>query len=412
MERLLSFLFLIVCLNSLAYADPGLVYFASTEHVMMGNEVNLRFSPAQTGQKAAPLHLPNGLALTYGELLTLPDFYSAPAKPITFGTTPEERKKLFLEAYNSLASNPAAVKEAESLLSLIYQEQEAVFAGMQQGLSPEEAYKRIGFEFDRQYNCVTGGGCERDNWWMISGRYLDVVKANYDHFGESAMIAYETGHTLALEMALSAHETWDASRLETAYAINAFACHFLSDRFSAGHMRTPRTKLAFETIPADFGTILSGYMHEEENEAGLHVHNAKGDHWIAYGDKSWFNPKIEVHKLILKQALQISADEIFTTYYQGVLPLASKVNELVPEPDEVNNQNQQDISPLFYWDSNAKKLKRRADITNRYDRHWTDDWWGWTTLIALRNATGLSEQSKAILNEPDYKDKAKENGML
>lgn len=77
----------------------------------------------------------------------------------------------------------------------------------------------------RKWNCMTGGGCSSLAWWTLPGRFL------------------------------------------------AFACHFLTDYFSAGHIRVPRVELPEHVTPAIVGSLLSGLMH-----------NKQGERWIAYGD--------------------------------------------------------------------------------------------------------------------------------
>ena len=66
--------------------------------------------------------------------------------------------------------------------------------------------------------------------------YLRLAQLNLDHFGEDAHTAYSAGHYTAMSEAANGN-------LEVAYAMNAFADHYLGDCFAAGHMRTPRRLL-------------------------------------------------------------------------------------------------------------------------------------------------------------------------
>jgi len=392
-------------------ADTPRVSFSSPEHISMGDQIILHFSPDDLGQKALPLKLANGLLLTYGEILALPDFYGTDT-PISSGTSDINRRQLFLESFNSFSLKTESVEEAKKLIVLIHAEEKTLVEGMQNGEQPEDVYEHIGREYDRQYNCVTGGGCTTDVWWLNAGRYMALASNNYDHFTDNAQITYKIGHQIALEQAVLAHQTHDVRTLEYAYAINAYACHFLSDRFAAGHIRTPRVELSTQTSPTEFGALLAEYMHDEENTTGLHVHNKRGDHWIAYGDKSYFNPKMQMHKIILQTALQLSADAIFTAYQQGSLPTNADELALIPEADETENQGNQDIAPLFYWDAQSQHLMRRVDVSNPYDRHWTDNWWGWTTLIALNNNHSMSMKSRAVLHQPALREQAMQSGLI
>jgi hypothetical protein len=72
--------------------------------------------------------------------------------------------------------------------------------------------------------------------------YLGLAQINWDHFGADARTAYNAGHATAIQKAVSGD-------LDGAYAMNAFADHFLEDSFSSGHLRTPRRLLHKSTDP-------------------------------------------------------------------------------------------------------------------------------------------------------------------
>lgn len=403
---------------SLAFIPPSFAHnpplkFASAEHVVIGNNINLHFSNNDAGQMGVPLTLPNGVKLTYGDLISMGDFYGAPEeKPISQGKSDEERKLLFKQAFYAFASNPTIIPELNKIMDVVRAEQLAVETGLNNNETPEEIYKKIGHEFDRTLNCITGGGCDANVWWMSPGRYLRLVYMNYDHFGDDAILTYKVGHEIALEMAANAHQKQDTKKLELAYAINAFASHFLTDRFASGHIRTPRVELSEQLSSSQISALLANYMHEEENLLGLHVHNKNGDNWIAYGDKSYFSTQSENHRKMINTAVQESADEVFAAYKLGTKYIHDKTIDLIPEPDELQNASLIDISPLFYWDNDTHKLMRRQDMTNYYDKHWTDNWWGWTTLIELARERGISNSAQAMLLQSKFAEKAMQSGLI
>lgn len=362
--------------------------FAISEHVALGNEVLLSFDANDPGQTNAMIHLPNSVEMSYGEILSMGDFYAVIGKPISKGATAAERKARFTAAFNLFAATPAAVDEVNKLIGISKQETVIVNERMKNGEAPEAIFKSISNEMGRQFNCATGGGCDESTWWTKPGRYLDIARENYDHFGDDAIVSYQTGHEAALEQALIAHQTGDRTQLELAYAMNAFACHYLSDRFSAGHIRTPRNELAAHVTPDLVGALLASYMHGEENAAGLHVHNQHSDRWITYGDWSYFNNNNEQSRLILRSALQASVDDIYNTYRYGVLDKTNNIAAYIPQPDETNAQSNYDISPMFYWDASTNTLMRRTVLSDPFDRHWTSSWWGWSTLAELREERG------------------------
>ena len=157
----------------------------------------------------------------------------------------------------------------------------------------------MGDSLSKKWNVATGGGSAVTDW-LPMGRYLNLAAENWDHFTGFAIIAYRAGHEIAMDKAaqikgagVSAEEA--EARLEEAYAINAFADHFLTDLFSAGHMRAPRRELyqqVMTPVPGfsgSLGSLLCRSMHDEDSRNGLKVWNKAGESWTAYGDKRLFD---------------------------------------------------------------------------------------------------------------------------
>lgn len=382
----------------LTYADSA-SGFALSEHWAMGQQVKLRFELNQSPETAPALHLKNGLSLSFGDIISLGDLYGIVGKPISLGITKEHKQARFKEVFKSFAKNFEAVSEIKDLNSVIRMEIREVEYSIEKGETAEAIYKRIGNEIGRQINCITGGACTQVGWWVYPGRYLLLALENVDHFSPNNLVAYKNGHKVALNQALKAQKTGNRSDLELAYAMDAFASHYLSDHFAAGHLRTPRSELKDKITPAVLGTLLSNYMHNEENKYGIHVHNELGDHWIVYGDYSYFNPFNQTNQQMLLKALQQSADEIFDTYNTGIIPNKSKVLQLVPHQDPINDENNLDIAPMFYWDDQSNQLFRRVDISNPYDKHWTNSWWGWSTLLLLKSQYGVTSTIQVSLTK-------------
>lgn len=372
--------------------------FEAAEHVAMGDSIQIFFFKNDPGDHKHIFYFSNGLKLTYGDILAFGDYYGNYSAPISQGVTLLDRQQRFMDAFYSFQSQQAGL-EAEQILKIILDEKQFIEKAMKNGEKEEDAYKKILNEVNRRANCVSGGGCSKKFWWLRPGRYTKLLSYNYDHFGQNALDSYQIGHDLAEEKAILAHQTYDLVLLEQAYAMNAFACHFLSDYFSSGHIRTPRIELPNKVTPRIVGDILADYMHDEENQYGLHVHNLKGDHWIMYGDKTYFSKKNKADKRIIHEALQISANQIFAAYLTGNKQSDEEVLAYVPISDEDSVQGNFDISPMFYWDSKTKKIFRRKDIANLYDRHWTHSWLGLTTLIELIRVKGLPSRIKAQLSQ-------------
>lgn len=386
--------------------------FTSSEHSAIGDSVKVYISD-RPGEDHFLFHLPSGVTASYGEVLVFGDIYGVPGYPISMGTSTLEQRARFLKAFASFALDQSVVPEAENLLQVIHDEEAMITQAMQNGSTAEDAFAKYGYETGRRFNCITGGGCDKDTWWLSQGRYLKLAKKDYDHFGNNAWVAYQIGHSLAMETAILAKNSGDLSKLKLAYAMNAFACHFLADRFSAGHIRTPRVQLPEHVSPSVLGSVLTNYMHNEENQFGLHVHNIRGDHWQGFGDQSYFSEKSNFNRRMLTVVMQISADQIFTAFKTGEMQNDEEVFDAMPFADEVGNANNVDTSPLFYWDNATQKLFRRVDVQNPYDRHWTDNWWGWSTLSLLIKAHGkLPGYVQSELANSEYAQQAIKEGYI
>lgn len=333
--------------------------FESYEHRKTGDEINL------SGIDGNLLHLPNGLILSFGDIIAMGDFYGLPDLPISLGEDKSKRKNRFLAAFNTLATELDSVKEATIIVSAVHKQKNSE-------------------DLSLQWNCITGGACSGISWWLEPGRYLLLASSNYDHFGNNAIAAYLAGHEVALKTAAEAGRNTDIGKLEQAYAMEAFACHFLTDRFSSGHIRPPRVELPENVTPNVIGSLLVHFMHNEESAHGLHVHNDRGDRWIAYGDGQSLNPKNKDNLMIMQEALQLSADDVYEAFSKSQVATNFSQLSLIPIPDENGPNGTLDIAPMFYWDEKAELLMRRVNLSDPYDRHWTSAWFGWSTLAALK----------------------------
>lgn len=122
--------------------------------------------------------------------------------------------------------------------------------------------------------------------------YLELASKNSNHFSaptadgtDNNMGAYNAFHKMALEAA-------QKGDMETAKAMEASGDHFLTDRFSAGHNFDKEA--AMKASGHDRNGVLANMAvktaHDDMNENGIDVHDAKGEHWKAYGDGKWDDP--------------------------------------------------------------------------------------------------------------------------
>lgn len=243
--------------------------FESAEHENIGNKIKLRF-PNPSGDKHEEdvlgadrfLRLPNGLELSFGQIIALAgDFYGVPEYPIIDpsekqGKTTTGRRQRFIATYNTLANvkYDDIKKELDQILKIMTKERSQIEAALesQEGkvtisdndgnirMVPKDVYDKLGNSLVKKWDEVTGG-----TWVfgvpVIFGRIMKLAENNHDHFLPFAHDAYSAGHELAMEKAREAskagHQETKIRLLEEAYSIDAFACHFLTDSFSSGHLR-------------------------------------------------------------------------------------------------------------------------------------------------------------------------------
>lgn len=85
-------------------------------------------------------------------------------------------------------------------------------------------------------------------------KYIQLAMHNVDHFPDhsAALNAWGNHHAAAVELAVQAGLSNDPSGMNLAYANEAFGEHYLTDCYSGGHIRTPRTAIVnFYTVFGD-----------------------------------------------------------------------------------------------------------------------------------------------------------------
>ncbi len=363
----------------------------SAEHAWIGDQLTLHFETEKASAKNLTLSLPvNGMAggpnrLTYGQTIALAgDFYGVVGAPISTAQNP---RAAFTAAFNSLGADWA---ETQRILAIMAEEIAAVNKAVGDKVDPSTTYAVLGDSLSMRWN-VTTGGENVGKLPVVMGRYLQLAAENWDHFTGYAVAAYRAGHAIAMDYAagipVAGLPPADSSvRLQGAYALNAFADHFLTDLFSAGHLRAPRKELYEQvTTPVPgmsgtMGSLLSRSMHDEDSRVGLKVTNAAGTSWVAYGDKRLLDGVSKDNRAMVVKAAQASADDVWDAYLGG----AHKESALALIPDlrrVADVSTKENFSPLFLAQNGA--ANRRNDVTNRNDFSWTSNWWGWSTWAAI-----------------------------
>lgn len=287
--------------------------FASLEHKNMGDMIRIHLPSNK-------LTLPNGIQLSYGELVMYAgDLFGDPNKPIS-SCTDKEKHSCFEAQFNALAvqgnttdtqcTNP--LNQIKHLVTYMNTVESDLNNARQQGINDWDFYSQ--HDETTPLNKITCGG-SLISGLLPFGNYLKLARVNYDHFAPDSITAYTAGHQYALNTALRAYQKkqqgdFDNANklLELAYAQNAFANHYLTD------------------------------------------------------------------------AMQRSADSIYHTYNTGTLPKSYSELDLFPDYSIINELN--DTAPLFKVEDGV--LLKRVKNDDVYDHHWTKYWSGLVTLMKFK----------------------------
>jgi len=360
---------------------PRTALWGSGEHVLLGDHMDLPGVP-----KGTRFTLGGGNLVTYGQVVALAgDFIGIPGAPISLGTE-NERLGRFNQAYQQLSTIDP--QEISKILGMINVEVEALNRAIRSGGKPSDAYKQFGTAWNIQFNQVT------------KGRYLDLAATNFDHFGDGALAAYRVGHAHALKWAELAGKGlpdpgiapgWKPPplKLENAYTINAFADHYLSDLFSAGHLRTDRVKLhnwSMWNVPTTqlmLGDYLAKCVHDEDSHYGLNVENERGDRWSCYGDERYFDRENQRNSQLCEEAVKASIQEIYQAYQaKNGAPVFGAL-KLIPNLTKVSDpRSNPDHTLLFRFDGD--RLLERQDVNNLRDNRYVECKYGPTTFADFK----------------------------
>ncbi|KAL1745430.1 fungal fucose-specific lectin-domain-containing protein [Schizophyllum fasciatum] len=339
----------------------GSLFYEYAEHSYVGDAIWLTLADeSRVPAKTHEFTLKNGLTLTYGQINALAgDFYGT-YKPISDGKNATEQSARFLAAFNTLAEPSYwQPKDAHDILDVLQGEVDAVNDALKHHADPSFTYSKLA-DVSFKLGLIT-----MKRPWNIPG-YAGLARINWDHFGADARTAYNAGHALALQTAANGD-------LEHAYALNAFADHFLEDSFSAGHLRTPRRGLhSTSNLAADF---CAKYMHDEDCAIGLAVKNPAGESWTCYGDKRALDKAGEENIGRTVAAVQASADEIYAAYTSKTIVPSSAYKAWTIAPTLDSAFGIQELAPLFkYKDTTHKEVQRRTEIKNRRQATYTMGW--------------------------------------
>ncbi|MCC6128194.1 MAG: hypothetical protein IT584_03225 [Chlamydiae bacterium] len=323
--------------------------FGSSEHFSIGREAKL------CGLDDTSVLDREGIVVDFGHVIALAgDFYGVIGQPISLlGGTLEEKEARFSAAFSTIErANSSQIKRLNAEIEKEYHE-------MRGSCAPHHCYGSRLIDANSSFK-------------KIKGDIDELLVDNSDHFADNARETYLIGHSLACREAAEAGRNQDKNKLKRAYALEAFACHFLTDLFAAGHVRNQRGPLElFLKNQLDFSPkfskslagILTGAQHEYDGEKGLEVSSPRGEVWRAYGDGFFFTPQNTQNQKHAICAVQQSVNEVFGSYKQQV-EISTEMTEWIPKATSFNHLPLYEIrgEELFIFsDEGEQKIETKQD---------------------------------------------------
>lgn len=193
--------------------------------------------------------------------------------------------------------------------------------------------------------------------WNAKG-YVELALRNTAHFGWHNILAYCRHHAEALRLA-AASQGRPGEQLRRALYVNAFADHFLTDGFAAGHVRVPRAEIiawaAANELNDKVAGALSKLLHDQDGhinldslhgsasentraaEDGLRVCDSTGESWYTRCDGQLFLPNDAHSPAVERPILAVSASvvELLLAWKRQELPTGIyQATRYVPFPDK------------------------------------------------------------------------------
>lgn len=358
------------------------------------------------------LKLSEKVRLEPGQIVALAgDFYGIPKEPISFGLTEKEQIVRFKKAYANLVDADEA--EMQQIIKRINADYVAIqenfkkgrqrdfkkFASQHEEKSPSQILDERAAANNTAYALITTklvfpGG-------FFYSRYAELAAENYDHFGDEARNAYIIGTKVALATAKDAFAAEEpaakAKLFMQALTEALFACHYLTDLFSAGHLRVPRKSIndyvatTHTPLKSKVAGLLSMKQHNADNMSGLYVSSAKHPEiWHLKGDDCYFEQDQKVTREEIQKAVVAALMDIYNVFQRNEVPETYSALAYLPKvaDDQRNGQ------PLFKVNpANKLDVQMREQIGDPQCAKYISGW-SPTLMVGKAFLTKESEQQQ------------------
>jgi hypothetical protein len=329
--------------------------FDTPEHIDIGNTAFMQFIDSNKdlasllGLKIERDHSNNDkitniqILLENQTWLAPGDFFGKPKQPICFGENIENQKQRFNKAYATLLKTKYSDQIAE-VLKYAKEQHDKRHGGngpsiFKHGFDKMYVMNREQVEDNSDNGLVSNlkysfKTREPNKPW--ESRYAKLSLTNFDHFGKEAKRAFRAGYLVAIDTAKEAAQATDdetkAQLLRKAMTQMLFACHYLTDLYAAGHIRTPRKAILnslvnkpINEIPAveNISTIrlmtagfLAKEMHDEDCAKSINV-TINREKWLASGDGTFYKNEYEDNARKVCNAMVAALKEVIKAYNNG-----------------------------------------------------------------------------------------------
>lgn len=257
-----------------------------------------------------PLDLVAGRRLMFGEIVCLAGDF--------FAHLDRESATMFADAWPALESLPAWLAGSDYRSAMLAEATAESVTALLEAIHGEG----------------TGSTTALDNLQAYPNRrYYALASQNFCHFGADALALYRRYHELACKRAEAAGE--DEGAWMRAVVTEAFACHFLTDLFATGHMRTPRRALGERFGIARGALWMSKRMHDEDNRVGLWCTTTGASTgarvvWRAFGDGRLVDSPMHLRQV--QEAVRRSFSEVCEANARRAVASDQRAEQLIPTP--------------------------------------------------------------------------------
>lgn len=334
------------------------------------------------------------LSLTPGDIVALAgDFFAEPDKPISFGadTGLDSKEARFKSSCGKLIHSPEKTSNIQKVVDRIREDAEAARPSARWRI---RFVKKILDSTDLN-NIIYGYVLADSDKHFWHSPYFKLAFYNFDHFGEEAKTAFLTGHKLACDLATKASLEKDfkikSNLLKEALLHLLFACHYLTDLFASGHVRTPRKQILNHLVSSQVtnpsidinakpdlanislvNIVLAGIfarkMHDEDNKNGVLVRfeNPRDKNWLSFGDNNYYHPKNSDNAALACKTVLIALTDLVLAYNQKTTQIdKTNLSNYVPTDKDAGNE-QAGKMPMFHVKNN--QLIGRGDIVENIKR--------------------------------------------